>query len=247
MARRSAEPEKYEVGWDLIAKILSSPINIGSYRMCLSGPPGIGKTLTPIKTLRAAGYKTLIAGITEETPMSELRGHFILKGNEFVWHDGVMIRAWRESHGPNPVCLIINEIDKSPGDVLSFFHTLLDDPDVAEIHLPTGEILMPKKDNIRYVATMNGVPQDLPAPLRSRFPLMLQVSKVHPDALAAISPGLRQAAQNILENSTDRPYSIREFIAYESLAQAIGEMDALAAIFGSDSSMLMDAIKVKEF
>lgn len=247
MRNRAATPEKFEASWDLVSKILSSPINIGSYRMCLSGPPGIGKTLTPIKTLRANGYETYIAGITEETPMSELRGHFILKGNEFVWHDGVMMRAWRASHGDKPVCLIINEIDKSPGDVLSFFHTLLDDPQVAEIHLPTGEILRPKDGNIRYIATMNGVPQDLPAPLRSRFPLMLQVSKVHPDALASISPNLRAAAQNILENSTDRPYSIREFIAYEALAKAIGEMDALAAIFGSDSSMLMDAIKVKEF
>ena len=245
--RRTATTPVYETNWDLIAKILAAPINIGSYRMCLSGPPGIGKTLTPIKTLRANGYKTYIAGITEETPMSELRGHFILKGNEFVWHDGVMMTAWRASHGDAPVCLIINEIDKAPGDVLSFFHTLLDDPDVAEIHLPTGEVLKPKKDNIRYVATMNGVPQDLPAPLRSRFPLMLQISKVHPDALACISPTLRAAAQNILENSTDRPYSIREFIAYESLAKVIGEMDALGAIFGNDSAMLMDAIKVKEF
>lgn len=245
MARPGVKPT--EVSWDLVAKILSAPINVGSYRMCLSGPPGIGKTLTPIKTLRAVGYKTFIAGITEETPMSELRGHFILKGNEFVWHDGVMMKAWRESHGSEPVCLIINEIDKSPGDVLSFFHTLLDDPDVAEIHLPTGEVLKPKKDNIRYIATMNGVPQDLPAPLRSRFPVMLQMTKVHPDALACISSNLRAAAQNILENSKDRPYSIREFIAYEGLAKAIGEMDALQAIFGDDSHMLMDAIKIKEF
>jgi MoxR-like ATPase len=233
--------------WELVSKILAAPINVGSYRVCLSGPPGIGKTLTPIKTLRACGYKTFIAGITEETPMSELRGHFILKGNEFVWHDGVMMRAWRESHGPHPVCLIINEIDKSPGDVLSFFHTLLDDPDVAEIHLPTGEVLKPKKDNIRYIATMNGVPQDLPAPLRSRFPIMLEMKKVHPDALACISARLQVAAKNILENSHDRPYSIREFIAYESLAASIGEMDALTAIFGSDAPMLVDAVKIKEF
>jgi len=235
----------YVPSWELVDKIIDAPINGGSFRMCLAGPPGIGKTLTPVKRLRAAGYKVFIAGITEETPMSELRGHFVLKGNNFVWHDGVTIRAWRESHGAAPVALIINEVDKAAGDVLSFFHTLLDDPEVAEIHLPTGDVVVPKSGNIRYIATMNGRPEDLPAPVRSRFPIMLEMTKVHPEALATLAPNLQAAAKNILENSKERPYSIREFKAYQELAPTVGEEAALTAVFGQDASLLLDAIKIR--
>lgn len=231
--------------WSLVNTLIAAPINEGSFRICLYGPPGIGKTLTPIKQLRAQGYEVFIAGITEETPMSELRGHFVLKGNDFHWHDGVMIRAWRASHGPKPVALIINEIDKSPGDVLSFFHTLLDDPQVAEIHLPTGEVLKPNLDNIRYVATMNGVPQDLPAPLRSRFPVTIGIVEVHPDALASLPTNLQGAAKNILENAKERPYSIREFRAYDALSKVLPMEQAVLSVFGDDAGMLLDAIKIK--
>ena len=177
--------------------------------------------------------------------MTELRGHFVLKGNDFVWHDGPLVRAWRESH-EGPVAVIINEVDKGSVDATSFLHGYLDDPQVAEIYLPTNEVVRPKAGNFRVLATMNGQPEMLPDPIQSRFTVKVGVKEVHPDALAALPEYLREIAKNMTENQQEgRNISIREFHAYQALQETIGEQMAAQAIFGASAKDFLNAIKIK--
>lgn len=234
--------------WTLIDTLLTAPINPGTYRICLSGKPGIGKTVTPIKTMRADGLTVYVLTITEEMSMSELRGHFVMKDDNFIWMDGPLTRAWRDS-ATRRVAVIINEIDKAAGDVFTFFHQYLDDHDTrngaAEMHLPTGEVLRPTPWNIRYIATMNGAFKDLPDPIQSRFPVNLEVNEVHPDALAALPEDLRDLAKHMTETTVSgRSLSVREFHAFAALRNVIPKEDAATAIFGASAKDILAAIAV---
>lgn len=235
--------------WTLIDTLLKAPVNPGTYRMCLSGKPGIGKTVTPIKTLRADGTLVYVLTVTEESDVAELRGSWQLKGNEFVWVDGPLTRAWRES-ATQRVAVLINEIDKMNGAVAAFLHVYLDDhtPGIgaAELHLPTGEILRPTPWNIRYIATMNGAFADLPDPIQSRFPVNIEVNNVHPDALQTLSPDLRDLARNMTETANGaRQTSIREFHAFDALRQIIPAEDAAQAIFGKSATQVLDTLLLR--
>lgn len=234
--------------WHLIDTILHSPVNAGTYRMLLSGKPGIGKTVTPIKALRANGTTVYVLTLTEDSDVAELRGSWQLKGNEFVWTDGPLTRAWRDS-ATGPVAVIINEIDKMNGAVAAFLHVYLDDhqPGIgaAELHLPTGEILRPTPWNIRYIATMNGSFDDLPLPIQSRFPVNIEVNEVHPDALQSLAPDLRPIAKHMTETTNDeRSLSIREFHAFDALRQILPPADAARAIFGASATQVLLALEL---
>lgn len=231
--------------WNLIDKLLKIPANEGNYRMLLSGKPGIGKTMTPIKTLRADGTKVFIISLTEDTPHSELKGSFQLKGNEFVWADGLLIKAWRES-ASGKVAVVINEIDKAPPDVMSFMHAYLDDQTIAEIHLPTGEVIRPTIGNFRVIATMNGKFEELPDPIQSRFPVNVEINEVHPEALASLPDDLQQIAKAMTENEREggRSLSIREFKAFDALRKTEGleDTEAAAVIFGKSGAQMLTAV-----
>ena len=152
--------------WDVLQHLLDA----GAPRLLVYGPPGTGKSLTPCLWARDRGWDLLAVTLTEETPMTELRGHFVLKGNAFVWHDGLIARAWRVSHThPRGVVVVLNEIDHAGGDLQSFLHNALDDPEMARPDLPNGETLRPAPGKILVIGTMNGRPEDLPESYLERW------------------------------------------------------------------------------
>src|SRR5207244_1607050 len=118
-----------------------------------------------------------------------LRGHFIPKGQEFIWMDGPALTAFRLGSR-----LVLNEIDKASGDALTFCHALLDDPGIARITLPTGETVIPHED-FHVIATMNGEPEDLPDALRDRFAVRIHIDKLHPEAVEALPKDLHKIAR----------------------------------------------------
>ena len=93
--------------------------------------------MEPSETLRV---KYFMVTLHEDSSVAELLGHWIPKGTEFTWHDGVAIRAWREG-----VPLVINEIDLASGPVMTFLHSILDDEELAHQTLPNGETVYRKE------------------------------------------------------------------------------------------------------
>ena len=232
--------------WDLVDAVLGV-----TRRVLLYGLPGTGKTYAASKRGLAKNQKVYEITVTEETPAAEIRGHFIPKGDQFVWHDGPGIMAWRQG-----ARLVINEIDRASADTMSFLNALLDDPEFAEITLPTGEIVKPEQ-GFQVVATMNGEPLDLEPSLQDRFPVTLYIADVNPEAIAALDPDLRDAAKNTaLIDNPDRRVSIRAWMEYANLRTKLAkEKDfnpkeatdiAAQAVFGKRASEALRAIAVNE-
>jgi hypothetical protein len=226
--------------WPIIEAVLPH-----TQRTLLHGPPGTGKTHSAVKAgLKRPDQPVYAITLTDETPMTELRGHFIMRDGRFVWQDGIAVRAWREN-----ARLVLNEIDHAGGDVMSFLHVVLDDVELASLTLPTGETVRPGAD-FQVVATMNGVPEDLPFALRDRFPVTIAVNEVHPKAVEALSPDLRVAAKNTtMVQDPARRASVRVWAEFDHLRKgleghALAKQLAAAACFGHRAQEVLDGLAI---
>lgn len=221
-----------------------------SPRVLLRGKPGTGKTYHAVHSALREDQKVYTITMTEETPAAELRGHYVPKGNEFVWSDGPAMMAWREG-----ARLVINEIDRSSEDVLSLMYAILDDPDFAELTLPTGEKVRPK-EGFQVVATMNGLPEDLPDALQDRLPVDIEITDVNPEALSRLPEDLREPAKNTaLAKTSERGVSIRMWLEFASLREKLptalkddeaGLRIAAQAVFGDKALDALNALAVGE-
>lgn len=212
-------------------------------RSLVYGPPGTGKTMSAYLWAKANNFECLSTTLTEDTPMTELRGHFVLKGSDFVWHDGLIARAWRMSL-TQPVMVILNEIDHASGDTSTFLHNALDDPQMARLDLPNDETIVPKAGNLLYVATMNGVPEDLSEALRDRFPVKIAIPEPNPKAIAALPTKLQTLGSNLSE----RPgLTLRGLYEFGRLLES-GASQSMAArlIFGDAANDILNALKLAE-
>lgn len=206
--------------WELIKLLLKH-----SRRVLQYGAPGTGKSHIAQHEPHTGPVYNIT--ITDEMPSAELRGHYVPKGGEFVWHDGPALRAWREGGR-----LIINEIDKSSDDVRSFLLSYLDDKPTSAITLPTGETVRPHPQ-FQAVATMNGIPDDLPENLRSRFPVTVEIIDPNPDAIAALPADLQEAARGSCVNDNPKlRINLRSWFEYAHLRDLIGNNYAAEAVFG---------------
>jgi len=221
--------------WNIIEDVLQH-----SRRVLFYGPPATGKTFA---AMRKATKKRNIYSITvtPDMSMAEIRGHYIPKGQEFVWKDGVAITAWREG-----ARLVINEIGDAGEDVLVFLHAILDDPDFAEYCLPTGETVKPHKD-FQVVATTNHDPRKLPEPLQDRFPVTIQVLVPNPEAIAALPKDLQKTARaSAKQTDSERRITVRLWHEFANLRKLIGPEKAAFAVFGTRANDVLDAIRLED-
>ena len=219
-----------------------------SPRVLLRGKPGTGKTYHAATAAVEEDQKVYQITMTEETPAAEIRGHYIIKDGEYVWSDGPAIMAWREG-----ARLVINEIDRASEDCMSLMYAILDDPGFAQLTLPTGETVRPA-DGFQIVATMNGVPEDLPDALQDRLPVDIEITDVHPKAIERLPEDLREAARNTsLAKTSERGISIRMWLEFaalrETLPETLGDEEtaltvAAQAIFGSNYRDALTALAV---
>lgn len=220
--------------WDLVASVIQH-----SRSTLLYGPPGTGKSHAAHNADRE-GRPLFTVTMTPDTPAAELRGHYVPVGNEFQWRDGPAIRAWRQGGR-----LVINEIDHAGGDSLSFLLACLDSPDTACLTLPTGELVRPAP-GFQAVATMNGDPDsDLPAALRDRFPVAVEINEAHPQGIAQLPHDLRAAASgSVVATDPSRRLTLRAWLAFASLRTAIGPEAAAQAVFRSRAADVLDALRI---
>jgi hypothetical protein len=215
--------------WELIEAVIPN-----EKRTLLYGPPGTGKTTAG----NFAGTPSMVYNVTltEETPAAEIRGHYVPRGGEFHWQDGPAMRAYRDG-----ARLILNEIDKASVDCLTFCYALLDDPSISMITLPTGETVKPH-ENFSCVATTNGVPEDLPDALKDRLAVRIYVPTPHPEAIKSLPEDLQKPATKGF-GKPESP-SFREWKAYASLREKIGNEFAAKAVWGNRAETVLNTLKI---
>lgn len=138
---------------------------------------------------------------------------------------------------------MLNEIDHASGDAFTFLLGALDDPEVVRVTLPTGETVRPHRD-FTVVATMNGVPEDLPPALRDRFAVRVEIDRAHPDAIDALPADLRGFATENLTGDVERNVSVRALMAYSTLRETIPHEVAAHAVFGASARDVLTAAKL---
>lgn len=231
--RRRENAMKYTMDiWTLIEKLLAFK---GMRTLFLHGAPGLGKTYVAYHSGRIEKGVYAVT-ITDETSAAELRGHFIFKGGDAVWHDGPFVRAMREG------CrLVINEISNSSADVLALLFPVLESFETARLTLPSGETVTPS-EGFHVIATDNRSPEQLPEALQDRFMAYVEVKQMHPDALNSISPELRAIAEQTIGDG-DRFISARGWKHLQVLSDEFEMHDACRLAFGMERGhMISDAL-----
>lgn len=219
-----------------------------SNRVLLYGPPGTGKTHVAVKEnapLNINGDPNVFQiTMTEESTSADLMGFYQIGENqEFVWHDGIAIQAWR-----NGGRLVINEIDHASPDAMTFLHAILDDKSIAGITLNNREkeTVYPA-EGFQVVATSNADPESLPQAVKDRFPVAINIDEINPKALEKFPEEWRQVI-NDTAVSTDEyeRISVRKWEEFFRLTEEQGlDMDVAGYIvFGDRSEELLDAIKL---
>lgn len=230
-----AEQAAITAKWQLAYRVLSV-----TDRAILYGPPGTGKTTLAVEVARDLKIPFFVQTLTEDTPSQEGRGHYIPKGGEFIWQDGIYIRAWREGG-----MLILNEINRASEEVRSILYAITDKNDGATLTLPTGETVTPHP-NFRIIATMNGTPeQELNDALLSRFPVRIHMTELRPEALNTLPPDLRNiAAGTVGHPDLKRRTDVRMWLAFAHIRKSLGIEDAAAACFGQAAQSIIDSLKM---
>jgi MoxR-like ATPase len=214
-----------------------------AYRSLFFGPPGTGKSTLAYTTAERLGLPLYNITLTDETPAAELRGHYVPTGERWDFMRGPAARGFVEG-----AVVLLDEIDKASQDCLDFLHGFLNDPKLARLTLPTGEIIQ-AKEGFKVIATMNGDYEDLRPSMQDRFQIAIEVTQPHPAAIAALPLDLQGAAMNIESyENIQRPSTIRRWAALAALRELpeIGMEVAAKAIFAHRASEFMDAVNMRE-
>lgn len=228
-----ATKKKFD-SWQVASAVLAH-----SPRVLLHGPPGTGKTYAATRFGLRPGQPVASCTLTPETPAAELRGFYVPRGQEFVWQDGPATTMWRAGGR-----LVLNEIDRATGDLLSFLLAICDDPLFAQVTLPSNETVRPA-DGFTVVATMNSVPDDLDFALLDRFPVRIHIDEVAPGALNSLPQDLRDvAAKSGVLVDPARRVSFRTWSEFAKLRAVVGQETAARAVFGNRTDDVVNAFLI---
>lgn len=224
------------------AEALLVSTSLKTRRVCLYGPPGTGKTSMAYRLSKREGWTMHRITLTEESSGSVLIGQYVIKGGDTVWMDGAATLAMRESHN-GPTLLVLDEIDHASGDAMTRLLEVLNDPEMVEVSLPTGEVIKPRAENWRVLCTTNADPAAsvLPA-VYDRLHLSVLITHPHPELVESCkSPAVRK-----LLCATSRDVSIRCLLSFDALMADGLTPDKAARLVWPESaaSGILDAMKL---
>ena len=207
-------------------------LDAGIDRIVLYGPSGTGKTYAALRLgLGPAGAHRLVC--TEDMTSADVTGCWMpTASGRFEWLDGAAVRAWR-GDGTVGGRLVVDEADRAAGDVLALLLAVCDTDGSARFdHPATGEAVTPN-DGFTVVMTTNlERPEELPAALRDRFPVAIEIDAPHPDAVELLPEDLREAALAVGAAPVPRRASLRAFYAYARLRECVEPERAARLAFG---------------
>ena len=220
--------------WNLIEAILPH-----APRVLLHGRPATGKTTTAIELARRLDMPVHVLSCTADSPAFEARGQYVLRDGSMTWQDGPVVAA-RRAGG----LLVIDEIARASGDMLSFLFAATATGTAARLTLPTGETLEDVA-SFRVVATMNGDPSELlDEALLSRFAVRIAVETTHPAAVATLPVDLQAHAVATVNLDGERRVDIRSWRAFAHLRDHVGEEHAAAACWGPRAGVILDTLRM---
>jgi len=209
----------------------------------LSGRPGVGKSYAAIH-YATNGREVVSTTMTPETPSAESRGMYMPKGGEFIWSDGLMVRAMLEG-----ARLIINEISHASEDVLAFLYPVLESPETARVTLPNGATIAPA-EGFQCVVTDNHDIRTLLPALQSRLITRVHIERPHPDAIALLPERYRRAAEKSfdIDEHDPRATTLRAWQNVGDLTEkGVDERTAFLLTFGrGQGQMVWESVALSE-
>jgi MoxR-like ATPase len=160
------------IGQDENKKVLEVAIK-NNCPALLIGETGSGKTSIVRMLAKQHGKEFLRVNLNGQTTVDEFVGKWLIKGNETVWQDGILIQAMKKGSW-----LLVDEINSALADILFALHSLLDDDKMVRLSEKDGEIVKPHEE-FRFFAAMNPVEEyagtkELNKAFLSRFSVVLR-------------------------------------------------------------------------
>lgn len=179
-------------------------------RILIWGPKGLAKSRYSQMVLKKKHKQIAQVSLNDDIAVQELQGHYVPKGNEFVWHNGPVLEAYKQGYG-----LVVNELSRASGAVQDMFLSILDDPEVSLITLPNGEHLRPGK-GFQVIATSNHDPDQMDEALVDRFDTIIRVDVPHPHLIRHLNDRLDKLGDVVRDSYKDpkRAISPRRALAY---------------------------------
>lgn len=228
----------------LKALVTAGVIPTLAHRILLHGPAGTGKSAWAARCLGECERVTL----HQQMPPDDLIGCMGLTANAAggtmtEWQDGPAVRAMR--HG---LPLIIDEVDQFSPELRCALHAILDDPGHVALTLPTGEVVKPK-EGFAVIGTTNASPASLPAPLQSRFDLIIAANSPAQGILDSLPSGFADLVSRSYERQTvanwQTPVTVRSVLAVKRIATALGLEDATRVVFGEAATDILASVAVQ--
>jgi hypothetical protein len=223
----AATPVELPQCWQDFYDVLDSGID----RVILWGLPGTGKTHAGLNAGVGIGGSYKIT-CSEEMTTADISGMFMPAKEGFSFVEGQGLRAWRGQNGVGGR-LVLDEIDKASGDALSTLLNFTDTDGSSRFdHPETGENISPNKGYSVVMTTNLEDPDDLQVALRDRFPVAIEITSPHPEALKKLPEWLWQPALAMICAEPERRVSLRAFYAFQTMTEKLGVERASVLAFG---------------